>query len=147
MSGRFVVVGAGGHAKVVIATLEAANGQVVRVLDDDASRHGTLVLGHRVEGPVVDDLIPGDAQVLVAIGSNRARAAVVARLRHATFGTAVHPSAVVHASVAVEAGSVVFAAAVLQPGARVGRHVIVNTAASVDHDCVLGDFVHVGPGC
>ena len=143
---RYVILGAGGHAKVVIATVEAADGTVVRVLDDDRSLHGTRVLGHTVEGPIADELIQDDAKVVVAIGANRARAAVAARLRCA-FGTVVHPSAVVHPSVRLGYGTVVLAGAVLQPSVAIGAHVIVNTCASVDHDCMLGDFVHIAPGC
>jgi sugar O-acyltransferase (sialic acid O-acetyltransferase NeuD family) len=141
----FVVVGAGGHAKVVIATVEAAGCRVMRVLDDNPATHGSRILGHVVEGPVTDDLIPTGALVLIGIGLNQARQAVAARL-HVTYGTIAHPSAVIHGSVTLGAGSVVFAGAVIQPGTEIGRHVIVNTGASVDHDCVLGDFVHVAPG-
>lgn len=143
--GGYVVCGAGGHAKVVIATVEAMGGRVVGVLDDDPARHGTDLLGHRILGPITDDLIPADAQVIVGIGMNRVREAVVNRL-HRPFGTVVHPSAIVHASVAVGEGSVIFAGTIIQPGSSIGRHVIVNTAASVDHDCVLEDFTHVAPG-
>ncbi|MGE5361474.1 MAG: acetyltransferase [Bacteroidales bacterium] len=142
---RYVVAGAGGHAKVVIATIEASGGEVVRVLDDDRALHGTRVLGHLVEGPITDALVPVGAYVVLGIGSNRTRRAVANRLGGA-FGTVVHPSAIVHPSALLGSGSVVFAGAVIQPGAAIGRHVIINTAASVDHDCVLGDFVHVAPG-
>jgi len=142
---RFVVCGAGGHAKVVVATIEAAGGQVVRVLDDDPAVHGRRVLGHLVEGPITEDLVPTGSLVVLAIGSARGRMVVASRLR-AAFGAVIHPGAAVHASVLIGPGSVVFAGAVIQPEARVGQHVIVNTGASVDHDCVLGDFVHVAPG-
>jgi sugar O-acyltransferase (sialic acid O-acetyltransferase NeuD family) len=142
---RFVVVGAGGHARVVIATIEAAGGEVVRVLDDDPVIRGTPILGHVVEGPAIRELIPVGALVILGIGSNRARMVVAGRLL-ATFGTAVHPSAVVHSSVVIGVGSVVFAGAVIQPGSSLGSHVIVNTSASIDHDCVLRDFVHIAPG-
>jgi sugar O-acyltransferase (sialic acid O-acetyltransferase NeuD family) len=142
---RFVVVGAGGHAKVVVATIEAAGFEVVRVLDDNHELHGRQVLGHLVEGPVTDDLVPAGTVVLLGIGANRVREEMARRL-HVPFGTVRHPSAVVHASVQLGAGSVVFAGAVIQPGTRIGRHVIVNTSASADRDCVLGDFVHLAPG-
>src|SRR5262249_58040314 len=56
------------------------------------------------------------------------------------------PTAWVHPSVTIGAGTVIFAGAVIQPDATIGAHVIVNTRASIDHDCVLGDFVHVAPG-
>ena len=45
------------------------------------------------------------------------------------------------------AGTVVMAGAIVQPGCQIGKHVIVNTAASVDHDCQLADFSHICPGC
>ncbi len=134
---RIAVVGAGGHAKVVVATIEAAGGEIVRVLDDNAALHGTRILGHRVEGPIADDEIPAGTAVIVAIGSNRLRQVVADRLRSVTFATVVHPSAVVHDSARIGPGSVVMAGVVIQPGTEIARHVIVNTSASIDHDCSL----------
>lgn len=146
MSGQsFVVLGAGGHAKVVVATIQAAGGAIARLLDDVPERHGTRILGHLVEGPIGGGPRADGEVAVVAIGSNRARAAVAARWS-GPFGVVVHPSAIVHASVTLGPGAVVFAGAVVQPGTTIGRHAIVNTRASVDHDCVLGDFVHVAPG-
>jgi sugar O-acyltransferase (sialic acid O-acetyltransferase NeuD family) len=141
----FIVVGAGGHAKVVIATIEAAGGKVIAVLDDDPSRRGTRVLGHVVEGPATAERIPAGIQVLLAVGSNRARRELSLRLG-VRYATIIHPSAVVSPSARLGDGTVVFAGAVIQPDATIGTHAIVNTSASVDHDCELGDFVHVAPG-
>lgn len=146
MSGKRAVhvVGAGGHAKVVIATLQAAGFDVEAAWDDDARRRGGEILGVPIRGPI--EAVPEQATVVVAIGSNAARRAVVARLPQRTFVPVAHPSAVVHPSAVLGAGTVVFAGAVLQPDARLGEHVIVNTGASIDHDCLLEDFVHVAPG-
>lgn len=138
------VIGAGGHAKVVVATVRAAGGRVRAILDDDVSLHGGQVLGVPVAGPVSVEAIGGAAAV-VAVGDNRTRRDLVRRLR-AEWVTVVHPQAAVDPSVTLGPGTVVFAGAVIQPDARVGRHVILNTGARVDHDCVLGDFVHLGPG-
>ena len=138
------VVGAGGHAKVVIATLQAAGFDVEAAWDDDSTRVGSDVLGVPIRGAI--EAIPLTASVVVAIGSNARRRTVAARLEGRTFASAVHPSAVVHTSAVVGPGTVVFAGAVVQPDSRLGAHVIVNTGASVDHDCVLEDFVHIAPG-
>ena len=145
MSGDLIVVGAGGHAKVVVATARAAGFRVVAVVDDARVRWGGAVLGVPVTGPSAPVLDDPAAQVVLAIGSNAARRqrAVGARCR---FVSIVHPSAVVDPSVALGAGSVVFAGAVIQPDAVLGAHAIVNTGASIDHDCVLGAAVHVAPG-
>ena len=136
--------GAGGHARVVIATLEAAGVPVAGCFDD--AHEGGLLDGVPVLGPIAPHLPLGGPLVL-AVGSNAARRALAERLGGlVTWARAVHPSAVVHRSAVVGAGAVVFAGAVVQPGVRIGQHVIVNTAATVDHDSVLEDFVHVGPG-
>lgn len=62
------------------------------------------------------------------------------------YATLIHPGAIVSPSAEIGVGSVIMAGAVIQAGARIGKHCIVNTAATVDHDCVLGDFVHIAPG-
>ncbi len=146
MTGRALVhvAGAGGHAKVVIATLRDAGFEIVAAWDDDESRAGVAILGVPVRGGI-DDL-PRDAAVIIAVGSNTARKAVAERLQGREFVGAVHPSSTVDPSVALGPGSIVFAGVVIQPDTRLGAHVIVNTGAIVDHDCLLEDFVHVAPG-
>lgn len=147
---RIVVLGAGGHAKVVVATLQAAGRTVAAALDDDPERTGARLLGVEVVGGVERLDALGATAAVAAIGDNRARARLVARVEEAlpdlTWTIAVHPAAVVHPSVVLGAGSVVFAGAVVQPDTVVGAHAIVNTAASVDHDGRLGAFVHLAPG-
>jgi len=140
-----VVIGAGGHAKVAIAALQAAGARVVAVHDDDSTKWGSAILGVPVVGPVAEAAGAG-APLVIAVGDNPTRAALARRLPDARFATVVHPSAVVHPTVTLGPGAVVFAGAVIQPDSRLGAHAIVNTSASIDHDCVLGDFVHIAPG-
>ncbi len=140
-----VVVGAGGHAKVVIATARAAGWDVAAVHDDDPARWGTALLGIPVTGPCADALGDPAQTCVLAIGHNatRRRLGTAASCR---FATVVHPAAVVHESVTLGPGTVVFAGAIVQPDTRIGAHGIVNTGASVDHDCTLGEAVHIAPG-
>jgi sugar O-acyltransferase (sialic acid O-acetyltransferase NeuD family) len=141
---NIVVLGAGGHAKVVIATVRAAGGEVVAAYDDDESRWGEQILGVLITGPMSSaDL--DHTPAIIAIGNNRARQEVAGRV-NAHWVTACHPSAVIHESASIGPGSVIFAGCVVQPDATIGAHAILNTASSIDHDCVLGDFVHAGPG-
>lgn len=149
MSGLWII-GAGGHAKVVIETARAmATFEPVGVLDDDASRWGSTVLGLPVTGPIAPDRLRelGVERAVLAIGNNRARAALADRLEGlVTWVTLVHPSAVVAPSVRLGEGTVVFAGAIVQPDSVIGRHVIINTGSSVDHDGVIGDLAHIAPG-
>ena len=140
------VIGAGGHGKVVVSTLQAAGLMVDAVYDDDSAKHGRRVLGIPVLGPVRQLRGKTGARAVIAVGDNGVRKRLTQELEGLVWVSVIHPRAVVHESVLVGEGAVVFAGAVIQPEAVVGRHAIVNSAASVDHDCVLGDFSHVGPG-
>ena len=144
------IIGASGHANVVIDTLRTLGTfDVVGVLDDDPSRLGTEILGLPVRGEASLESIDrfGIEQAIIAIGSNRARAAVDRRLTgRVSWATAIHATAHLAPGVRIGEGTVVFAGAIVQPGSVIGLHVILNTACSVDHGGSIGDFVHVAPG-
>jgi acetyltransferase EpsM len=146
MSG-ITVVGAGGHAKVVLALCKAAGIKVDRVVDDDLARDGSTLLDVPVCAPTREHL-PRGARAVIAIGDNAARQRVAQELDDIVgqWVTLVHPRACVDPGVTLGAGSVVFAGAVVQVDTVIGAHVIVNTGATVDHDAVIGDFAHLAPG-
>ena len=142
---KIAVLGAGGHGKVVIATAEAAGFIVAAIFDDREEVWGQSILGHRIVGPI-ETLEPGDFDgTVLAIGRNAPRKNAAIQLE-APWVTVVHPSAQVHRSVVIGAGTVVFAGAVLQPDTAIGHHSIINTSATVDHDCEIADYSHIAPG-
>ncbi|TCJ18885.1 acetyltransferase [Rubrobacter taiwanensis] len=140
------VVGGGGHAKVVVGTLQAAGYSVRAAFDDDPRKQGSRLLGVPVEGATREIEKLASARTVLAVGDNASRKRLAERFRTVDWVTVVHPEAFVHPSVRLGPGTVVFAGAVVQPDTVVGAHCIVNTGATVDHDCVLGDYVHVAPG-
>ncbi len=148
MRGPVAVIGAGGHGKVVVATLQAAGFPIAFLIDQDPDRRGETVLGAEVIGSTDELRRLALRHALLAVGDNRARRDQVRDLADLglEWTSVAHPSAIVHTSVRLGAGSVVFAGVVIQPDVSIGRHSIVNTSASVDHDCTLRDFVHVAPG-
>jgi sugar O-acyltransferase (sialic acid O-acetyltransferase NeuD family) len=140
-----VVIGGGGHAKVLVATLLAAEVPVEAVFDDDEALWGGDLLGVPIRGPAERVADEPNRLAILGIGSNATRKRFAETLP-CRWTTVVHPSAVVHGSATLGPGTVVFAGAVIQPDARVGAHAIVNTSSSIDHDCQIGDWVHLGPG-
>jgi sugar O-acyltransferase (sialic acid O-acetyltransferase NeuD family) len=140
-----LIIGAGGHAKVVIATLQAGGRTVDGILDDRRSLQGTSILGVPVIGTTERASTFRHLDAIVAVGDNEIRRALVERL-NLEWTVAIHPASIIHPDVTIGAGTVVFAGAVIQPGAWVGAHVIINTSASIDHDCQIGAFCHVAPG-
>lgn len=143
--GEIAVFGAGGHAKVVLATLVAAGRIPTVVYEDDDRKWGGRILGVPIR-PTAEAEARPPTSAIIAVGSNPVRRLFTTRFPSVRWVTAVHPRASVHDSVKLGDGTVVFAGAVIQPDSTVGRHAIINTSATVDHDCEIGDFVHVAPG-
>jgi sugar O-acyltransferase (sialic acid O-acetyltransferase NeuD family) len=138
------IVGAGGHAKVIVGLCRHQKLPVAGCVDDDPARAATSVLGVPVRGTLSS--LPHNAQAVLGIGKNEVRYKLAERLK-CSWKTLVHKTAFVDDSVVLGAGTVVFAGAVIQPDVKVGVHAIINTMVSIDHDCLIGDFAHIAPGC
>ncbi|MHC8508105.1 MAG: NeuD/PglB/VioB family sugar acetyltransferase [Rhodospirillales bacterium] len=147
------VIGAGGHAKVVTAALLAAGVQPAGLIDADAARHGERVLGVPVirDDSLLAAMTPGETALYNGVGftgRSDARIQVFERFtaQGFKFPALVHPDAFIAPEVELGDGAQIMAGAVIQPGVRIGRNAIINTRASVDHDCVIGDHAHIAPG-
>ena len=142
------VFGAGGHAKVVISTLQAIGADVCGAFDDNVDLDGTSILGVPVRAPFDEALIRrlGVSRAVLAVGGNAARQRMAGRFRGLDWVTVVHPGAYVAPSVRLGAGTVVFAGVIVQPDTAILEHVILNTGCSVDHDCIVGNYTHIAPG-
>jgi UDP-perosamine 4-acetyltransferase len=148
---RVVVIGAGGHAKVVIEAIRASGGVEIAGLVDPSSTIRYL-LGVPVLGG--DEILPelraqGLDAAVVALGGNALRERVGSRIENLGFTliNVVHPSALVSPSVRLGNGVVVMAHAVVGTETTIGDLAIVNTGAILDHDNRLGSGAHVAPGC
>jgi len=136
-----VLFGASGHAKVILDILNK-NGESVEYILDDNPRYSSL-LGVKVK-VFQDQNLEGNERIIVSIGQNEIRKAVVERLK-VDFFSAIHQTAILDPTVCIKGGAVVMAGAIINSSTSVGQHCIINTAASIDHDCELEDFVHVSP--
>lgn len=152
---NLIVVGASGHARVVIDIVRRAGIHRVVGLVDRDTPIGTSVLGCTVVGrtEAIGDcaMAAGADGFIVAIGDNAARERVTREIQRSApqleLVSAIHPSAEIGDSVVIGAGTVVMAGVVINALTRIGVGCIVNTRAAIDHDGVLGNFVSVGPGC
>lgn len=137
-----IFFGAGGHAKVVIETWIASGGKVTAIYDDNESIKA--LLGKSVSGRYNPAAFP-NSKLVISIGNNSTRRDV-ARIVQNHFGIVKHPASVVSPSAQINDGSVVMAGTIIQAETVIGKHAIINTSASIDHDCEIGDYVHVAPG-
>jgi sugar O-acyltransferase (sialic acid O-acetyltransferase NeuD family) len=148
MSG-VLIVGAGGHAKVIADILLLCGRRVLGFLDDQPELWGQTRLGLPVLGAVNNFLEYKPDGLIIGVGDNSARRRIADSLNPAAqklWCNAIHPRAVVAESVQLGHGIVIAAGAVVNADSRLGNHLIINTSASVDHDCTVADFAHVAPG-
>jgi len=153
MTDTLIILGAGGHGRVVAdcALAEGKFSEIVFV-DNTPGIVGTQVNGFPVIAASLDDLEADPAfekpRLHVAIGDNATRNKVSANLIAKGYHIASlrHPSAIIGSNVQVESGVVIMAGAIVQSGTQIGAGVVINTGAQVDHDGRIGAYSHVSPG-
>lgn len=149
-----VILGAGGHAKVLLSLIQAVGLQVLGVCDPAlAAQRVSQWRGNEVLGgdEALVKLDPSTVWLVNGVGqqvgaSLRRRIFDELKENGFRFRSLVHPAAWVDSSVVLGEGAQVMAGAVIQPDSVIGVNTIVNTRASIDHDCRLGSHVHVAPG-
>lgn len=153
MDYRLLIWGASGHALVVADIVESLGEcEIFGFVDDvNPARAGEAFAGAKVLGgreQLALARAQGIEELVVAVGDCAARLTLSRFAREAglRLRTLIHPSATVSKSACLGEGTVICAGAVVGAGSRLGASVLVNTCASVDHECVLNDGVHIGPG-
>jgi UDP-perosamine 4-acetyltransferase len=151
---KLLLIGAGGHAKVLLSLLQATGRMVDGVCDPKLRDEGVAVWrGIPVLGgdEVLESLDPAEVSLVNGIGQvprGLGRRSVQDRLASLGFGfpVLVHPAAWVDSTAKLAHGAQVMAGAVIQADAAIGENTIINTRAVVEHDCSIGPDVHVAPG-
>lgn len=143
MNKKLVIIGAGGHGKV-IADIALKNGYTDIVFVDDNSKGecmGFPIVGTSSD---VEKLKNANTEFVIGIGNNAVRKTFAEKF-DLNWATLIHPSAQIGVNVSVGKGTVVMAGAVINVCASIGEHCIINTCAVVEHDNVINDFVHISP--
>lgn len=152
MSTGLIILGASGHGRVALDVATAMGLETVGFIDI------SYEIGHRVDGiPVVarepedyQALRQGDLDWFVAVGNDANRRALTVRVRELCprpVLNLVHPRSVISPRATLGSGIYIAPGVVINTGSRLGDGVIVNTSATIDHDCEIGAFAQIGPGC
>jgi sugar O-acyltransferase (sialic acid O-acetyltransferase NeuD family) len=148
MKDKLLIIGASGHGKVIAdIAIKVNKWKSIAFLDDDESIKTSM--GLEVIGKTADAFTYKDeADFFVAIGSNAVREKVQEKLIEEGLNVVslIHPSAIIGTDVEVGMGIVVMAGVVINSSSRIGKGCIINTSASLDHDTVIEDYVHISPG-
>jgi sugar O-acyltransferase (sialic acid O-acetyltransferase NeuD family) len=150
---RVVIVGAGGHGKVVadILLCQRDGGERVHPLgfvDDRAELMNAVFTGLPVIGTLEKLFSTPHEVVIVAVGDNAARERLFRMLEDAgeRFVVARHPHSTIARDCSIGPGVAICAGAIVNAASSIGTNTILNTACTVDHGCLIGDHVHIAPG-
>ena len=149
-----MILGAGGHAKVIISIVKQLKDfEIVGTCDDDPTKLGLEVLGVPVKWRTTD--LPEIRQIadsafvgIGSVGDPSLRIRIFEEIKKLGFTVPilVSPQAVVSDDVTIDEGTVIMPGAIVNPGTHIGKNCIINTGSVIDHDCVIEDHVHIAPG-
>ena len=131
------IYGKGGHANVLNSILYNTHPKQIKFWNDESYEKEVG------EFDPYNNNIKGNW--IIAIGNNKNRKKISELLGNDCYITIIHESAIVDKNINPGDGSQILHGSVIQVGTKIGKHCIINTAASVDHDCILGDFSFIGP--
>ena len=138
-----IIIGGGGHAKVLADLAMSTGHNVIGFLDDNEKV--AEMLGLKRIGTVADcEKYADKAKFVIGIGNNKIRKEIFEKY-DLEYVTLIHPSAIISKTVKLGEGAVVLAGAIINADAKIGKQSIINTGAVVEHDCVIGEFTMVAP--
>ena len=143
-----IIMGAGGHAKVIADIIKKSGDNVYGFLDDHMEINTTVIESYKVIGKISECMNFKDtienAKFIIGIGNNAIRKEIAEKYE-IDYYTAIHPMACIGMSVSIEKGTVVMPFACINASSKVGKHCIINTGALVEHDNIISDYVHISP--
>lgn len=138
-----LIIGASGHAQVIIDIIHKLNMNIDYIVDADPEIN--KIGNYKVDHQVTDDMKKKNA--VIAIGNNHIRYRLVEEKQLKKFTKPlIHPSAILAENIQIGNGSAIMAGAVVNASAKIGEHCIVNTSSVIEHEVILEDFSHVSPG-
>ena len=151
---NIIIIGSGGHAKVIIDIVEKEGLYNIVGLLNAHPKLGGKILGYTILGKDTD--LPEIAEdhsisgVIIAIGDNFTRSKVVSRIKRESprlsFFSAIHPNTTIASDVSIGQGAVIMAGVSINATSSIGEFCILNTNSSLDHDSQMGDFSSLAPG-
>jgi sugar O-acyltransferase (sialic acid O-acetyltransferase NeuD family) len=153
---NIILIGGGGHAKVVIETILKLGEYEIKGVIDMNKHVGDIIYSSdndcvRVIGSQLSDVIIKTIKnVFVCIGDNYTRKQIVEQLisnhKDLKFPSFIDNSAIISSTAQIGKGVVILPGSVANAYVRIGDFCILNTKSSVDHDTILESFTFIGPG-
>jgi len=146
-----IIIGAGGHSKIVIEILEENNEfNILGLLDDNKDTHGKLILGKRVLGDIesIKNYNPSNLRFVISIGNNQIRRTLFNKIIEWGYlpANVISKHAVISKYAELGNGLIINAGVKIHPDVRIEDNVIIGLNATISHDAVVERDVHISPG-
>ncbi len=148
---KFIIVGAGGHSRAVIAVLRSFKNEIVGILDIDYKGQDEIIMGVRVKGSykeLISSYDPSEIMIALGIGDNSRRKEEYEHLAMLGYSLPAVMHATCNMGDGAELGKGVFLgpSTIIGPMVSIGENTIINTGAIVDHESRIGPHSHICPG-
>lgn len=152
---EIILIGGGGHARVVISILKRLPDYDIAGYVDKENKGRILGVEYMGNDAILADIKNNhpDCHAVIALGSTDHRQVKTRKRLYEhleklgfTLPVIVSPAAIISEDVHIDPGTAIMDGAIIGTGSRIGKCAIINTRCSVDHDCRIGDYVHIAPG-
>ena len=146
---KIVVIGGGGHAKVIISVLKKSGEYIIAGYVDKENHGDILDAKYLGSDEILTDLyMGGTIRAALGIGqvyTTRKRFEVVNEIKSIgfKFPKIISKNAIINEDVSIGDGTEILDGVVINSGSKIGSFTIINTSSTVEHDCIVGDFCHI----
>ncbi len=151
MRKEVVIIGAGGHAKVIADIIYKSGDIVLGFLDDNKKIESNIIKEPKLNViGTINDIYKmqeknNSINFIIGIGDNKTRRIIAEKYSNINYYTAIHPTAQIGLDVEIEKGTTIMANTCINTSSKIGKHCIINTGSIIEHDNKIGDYVHISP--
>ena len=151
MKKEVVIIGAGGHAKVIADIIYKSGDIVLGFLDDNKELGSNIIKEPKLSviGTINDihkiQQKNNSINFIIGIGDNKTRRTIAEKYNDINYYTAIHPTAQIGIDIEIEKGTTIMANTCINTSSKIGKHCIINTGSIIEHDNKIGDYVHISP--
>ena len=145
-----IIIGSGGHARVVIDTAEQSGFNILGIIDINYKNNDEKIIGYNVIGnfTALSKFVPNKTSVIIALGDSKLRSKFFyICLEHGyNLPSIIHPTSIISKHVNIGKSVFINAGVIINSEVYIGDDCIINTGAIIDHECNIGKHCHIGPG-
>ena len=147
---KIIIIGSGGHSRVVIDTIENIGFNIFGIIDINYKSQKEKIFNYKIIGDItiVESLNPKNYDIVLAIGDNNKREEYFSKLLYKgfTIPTIIHPTAILSKKVIIGNGVFINSGAIINAGVEIADNTIINTGSIIEHEVKIKENCHICPG-